>query len=72
MISDFGTSSFYFDKNGNLNQISNIESGISTPLKQLFCFYQSMPGNNSESEFQASGFWCSIVFGFQTTYVYEK
>ncbi len=46
---------YSFDKSGNLNQIVNIESGISTPLKQFFCFYQSMPGNNSESEFQASG-----------------
>jgi lysosomal alpha-mannosidase len=46
---------YSFDKSGNLNQIVNIESGISTPLKQFFCFYQSMPGNNSEYEFQASG-----------------
>ena len=46
---------YTFDQNGNLNKIDNIESGVSTPLKQLFCFYLSQPGNNSESEFQASG-----------------
>jgi len=54
---------YTFDQNGNLNKIDNIESGVSTPLKQLFCFYLSQPGNNSESEFQASG---AYIFRPQT------
>ena len=54
---------FTFDEQGNLNQMDNIESGLTTPFKQLFCFYKSMPGNNSESEFQASG---AYIFRPQT------
>ena len=44
-----------FDSNGNLLQIDNLDTKISTPLTQQFCFYKSMPGNNSDSQFQASG-----------------
>lgn len=44
-----------FDSDGNLNQIDNLENGLTTSLKQSFCIYRSMPGNNSEPEFQASG-----------------
>jgi len=44
-----------FDTSGNLVQIDNLDTTISTPLTQSVCYYNSMPGNNSISEFQASG-----------------
>jgi lysosomal alpha-mannosidase len=44
-----------FDSNGNLIQIDNIDSGLSTLISQEYCYYKSMPGNNSRPEFQASG-----------------
>ena len=44
-----------FDQNGNLNQIDNLETNVSSPISQVYCIYKSMPGNNSEGEFQASG-----------------
>ena len=44
-----------FDKNGNLIKIDNIETRISIMISQELCIYDSMPGNNSEPEFQASG-----------------
>ena len=43
------------DPNGNLIQLDNLDTMISTPLSQSMCYYYSMPGNNSISEFQASG-----------------
>ena len=44
-----------FDSNGNLMQVDNIDSGLSTMISQEYCYYKSMPGNNSRPEFQASG-----------------
>ena len=44
-----------FDQNGNLIQINNTEPALSTPIRQTFCYYTSMTGNNSDAEFQASG-----------------
>lgn len=44
-----------FDSDGNLVNIKNKDNSISSPLKQYFCVYESMPGNNSEPVFQASG-----------------
>ncbi|RNA24434.1 Lysosomal alpha-mannosidase [Brachionus plicatilis] len=37
-----------------LNFDSN-DNSLSSPLEQYFCIYESMPGNNSEPIFQASG-----------------
>lgn len=54
---------YNFDSNGNLNQLDNIETGVSTSLNQLFCFYKSMTGNNSAPEFQPSG---AYIFRPQT------
>ena len=36
-------------------QIDAIDAGVSSKVGQKMCFYKSMPGNNSEGEFQASG-----------------
>ena len=44
-----------FDQNGNLIQVDNIDSMISTKISQTFCYYKSMVGNNTDSKFQASG-----------------
>ena len=44
-----------FDSNGNLMQIDNIDTGLSTMISQEFCYYKSMDGNNTKPEFQASG-----------------
>ena len=44
-----------FDQNGNLKQMDNLETGVSTPISQVYCIYKSMAGNNSDGEFQASG-----------------
>ncbi|CAF1037159.1 unnamed protein product, partial [Didymodactylos carnosus] len=44
-----------FDEAGNLKQITNLEKSIVVPITQDFFYYQSFPGNNSRSEFQASG-----------------
>jgi lysosomal alpha-mannosidase len=44
-----------FDSNGNLIEIDNMDTEISTALSQSYCVYQSMPGNNSKPEFHASG-----------------
>ena len=43
------------DASGNLMQIDAIDAGVSSKVGQKMCFYKSMPGNNSEGEFQASG-----------------
>ncbi|CAF3956659.1 unnamed protein product [Rotaria magnacalcarata] len=45
-----------FDDQGNLHQITNLEKGIATSFTtQGFYWYTGFPGNNSRSEFQASG-----------------
>ena len=44
-----------FGTNGNLMEIENLDTYIKTRLNQQFCIYQSMKGNNSDSQFQASG-----------------
>ena len=44
-----------FDMFGYLTGIYNLESGASTKITQVFCYYKSMAGNNSAPEFQASG-----------------
>ena len=44
-----------FDSNGNILKIDNLDTVISTPLSQKMCYYESKPGNNSISKFQASG-----------------
>ena len=45
----------HFDSNGNLMQIDNVDTGVSSMISQEYCYYKSMPGNNSQPEFQASG-----------------
>ena len=40
---------------GLLKGITNLEESVSASVSQNFVFYKSMPGNNSEGEFQASG-----------------
>ena len=44
-----------FDSSGNLMQIDNLNTGISTPITQQFCYYKSMNENNSEPKYQSSG-----------------
>ncbi|CAF4891977.1 unnamed protein product [Rotaria sp. Silwood1] len=45
-----------FDDQGNLHQIVNINQKIGVSfVSQGFYWYQGFPGNNSQSEFQASG-----------------
>ena len=44
-----------FDINGNLNELINIDIGKNTLIKQMFCYYNSYQGNNSEGQFQPSG-----------------
>ncbi|CAF4709512.1 unnamed protein product [Rotaria sp. Silwood1] len=45
-----------FDDQGNLHQIVNINQKIDVSfVSQGFYWYQGFPGNNSQSEFQASG-----------------
>ncbi|CAF1005631.1 unnamed protein product, partial [Didymodactylos carnosus] len=44
-----------FDEEGNLNQITNLDKNITFPMKQGFFYYKGFPGNNSRSDFQASG-----------------
>ncbi|CAF1135817.1 unnamed protein product [Adineta steineri] len=45
-----------FDDQGNLLKIKNLKKNIVVPFtSQGFYWYSSFPGNNSQSEFQASG-----------------
>ena len=44
-----------FDSTGSLFQINNLNSNINSSIKQRFSVYDSFIGNNSESDFQASG-----------------
>jgi lysosomal alpha-mannosidase len=44
-----------FDGQGNMIMVKNKQSGLSSQISQAFCIYKSMPGNNSEPEFSASG-----------------
>ena len=44
-----------FDSDGNLNAVTNLNNSLTTTVSQVYCIYKSMPGNNSEGEFQASG-----------------
>jgi len=44
-----------FDMFGYLTGFENLESGASTKLSQVICYYKSMSGNNSAPQFQASG-----------------
>ena len=44
-----------FDSNANLVQIDNLDTKLTTSITQHFCYYNSIPGNNSQPEFQASG-----------------
>lgn len=44
-----------FGTNGNLMQLENLDTSIKMRLNQQFCIYQSMKGNNSDGQFQASG-----------------
>lgn len=44
-----------FDDQGNLIGLENTNKSLSTMVTQTYCVYKSMPGNNSESEFEASG-----------------
>ncbi len=37
----------YFNENGELYQLDNLQNRISTSLSQSFCIYRSMNGNNS-------------------------
>jgi len=44
-----------FDSTGSLFQVNNLKSNISSSIIQKFSVYNSFIGNNSESDFQASG-----------------
>lgn len=44
-----------FDSDGNLAAIKNKDNSLTSNLKQNYCVYESMPGNNSEPIYQASG-----------------
>jgi lysosomal alpha-mannosidase len=44
-----------FDSDGNLIQIGNLDTAVSTPITQNICYYNSFNGNNSQPDFQASG-----------------
>lgn len=44
-----------FDSGGNLIGIDNFESGISAPIKQSMCFYDSKSGYSRFQETQVSG-----------------
>ena len=47
--------SLIFDQYGNLKKIEDLQTGLNTPINQVYCIYKSMAGNNSDGEFQASG-----------------
>lgn len=44
-----------FDSNGNLMELDNKIESLTTSVTQSFCIYDSMPGDNSDSDHQASG-----------------
>lgn len=44
-----------FDGQGNLIGVQNLNKSLSSSITQTYCIYKSLPGNNSDSQFQASG-----------------
>ncbi len=47
--------SLSFDANGNMLQMTNLNQKLSTNMVNNYCYYRSMPGDNSIPDRQASG-----------------